>query len=97
MDTQADYVLELAAALVDERGEHYHARACGHRREDGLWDGWLEFHHHDGKTIVRTERETTQPNRADLEYWATGISPVYLEGALRRADTSGLLDTPSLH
>jgi hypothetical protein len=34
---------------------------------------------------VRSSRETTQPNRADLEYWATGLTEVYLEGSLRRA------------
>ena len=30
-------------------------------------------------------RETTQPNRRDTEYWATGLTYVYLEGALHRA------------
>ena len=34
---------------------------------------------------VRSGRETTQPNLTDLEYWAQGLTPVYLEGALRRA------------
>ena len=34
---------------------------------------------------MRTQRETTQPNLADLEHWATGLTPVYLDGALRRA------------
>jgi len=34
---------------------------------------------------VRSGRETTQPNLVDLEYWATGLTPVYLDGALRRA------------
>jgi hypothetical protein len=34
---------------------------------------------------MRTGRETTQPNRPDLLYWATGLTAVYLEGALDRA------------
>ena len=34
---------------------------------------------------IATGRETTQPNRTDTEYWATGLSEVYLEGALQRA------------
>jgi hypothetical protein len=34
---------------------------------------------------VRTPRETTQPNHADLIYWASGLSAIYLEGALTRA------------
>jgi hypothetical protein len=35
--------------------------------------------------VLRSARETTQPNLTDLEYWAQGLTPVYLEGALRRA------------
>jgi hypothetical protein len=35
--------------------------------------------------ILHTDRETSQPNRAALEYWADGLEPVYLEGALARA------------
>jgi hypothetical protein len=34
---------------------------------------------------VRSPRETTQPNRTDTEYWATGLGDIYLEGALRRS------------
>ena len=33
---------------------------------------------------MRSGRETTQPNLPDLEYRATGLTPVYLEGALQR-------------
>ena len=33
---------------------------------------------------LRSGRETTQPNLTDLEYWAQGLTPVDLEGALRR-------------
>ena len=36
-----------------------------------------------GETL-RSFRETTQPNLTDLRYWATGLTPVYLEGALER-------------
>jgi hypothetical protein len=53
--------------------------------DDGLWQGWIEFTPLGGGAPMRSGRETTQPNRADLVYWATGLSPVYLEGALRRA------------
>ena len=35
--------------------------------------------------MLRSARETTQPNRADALYWATGLTAVYLEGALDRA------------
>jgi len=68
-------------------GRVYTAQACGRERDDGMWEGWFEFMAHDGSAVLRSERETTQPNLADLEYWATGISPVYLEGALERTLT----------
>jgi hypothetical protein len=38
----------------------------------------------DGSTVLRTGRETTQPNRADALYWATGLTITYLDGALLR-------------
>jgi hypothetical protein len=65
----------------------YTAQVCGRERDDGTWEGWLEFVPDDGSAVVPTQRETTQPNLVDLEYWATGLTPVYLEGALERALT----------
>jgi hypothetical protein len=59
---------------------------CGEQRVDGTWEGWLEFHPSDiGQPILRTDQETSQPNRAAIEYWAGGLEPIYLEGALARA------------
>jgi hypothetical protein len=52
---------------------------------DGCWEGWIEFVPTGGGEPVRTSRETTQPNRTDTEYWASGLTPVYLDGALNRA------------
>jgi hypothetical protein len=68
-------------------GRVYIAQACGRQREDGIWEGWFEFVPEDGSAVLLSQRETTQPNFADLEYWATGITPVYLEGALERTLT----------
>jgi hypothetical protein len=34
---------------------------------------------------LRTDRETSQPNRISTEYWVSGLEPIYLEGALARA------------
>jgi hypothetical protein len=45
----------------------------------------VEFVPVDGGPPIRSPRETTQPNRVDTEYWATGLTTVYLEGALQRA------------
>jgi hypothetical protein len=71
----------------------YTARACGRLRHDGNWEGWIEFEPSDGTAVVRSPRETTQPNLAALEYWASGLTRVYLEGALERALTPPAVPT----
>jgi hypothetical protein len=76
---------EFEASVRDESGREYVARACGRECDDRHWEGWLEFVPLDGGAVVRSARETTQPNRVDTEYWATGLTPIYLEGALHRA------------
>src|SRR4051794_29955514 len=68
-------------------GRVYTAQVCGRVRDDGIWEGWLEFVPHDGSAVLRSARETTQPKASDLEYWATGLTPVYLRGALERTLT----------
>lgn len=78
-------LLTYQATLATPGGRTYRAQACGRDREDGKWEGWLEFLPDDATSIVRTNRETSQPNLVDLEYWATGVTPVYLQGALERA------------
>jgi hypothetical protein len=80
----AEVLIEFVNEL-EESGVVYEARACGRQREDGLWEGWIEFDPRGGTETVRTGRETTQPNEADLRYWATGLTGGYLEGALDRA------------
>jgi hypothetical protein len=70
--------------LALPNGRVYTAQACGRERDDGTWEGWLEFLPDDDSEVLRSRRETTQPTFAALEYWATGITPVYLEGALER-------------
>ena len=69
--------------VTDDSGS-YHARAVGRLAEDGMWEGWLEFSPAEGATLV-TGVESRQPERAHLAYWATGLTYVYLEGALVRA------------
>ena len=80
----AELLLEYGDT-VSLDGKSYMARACGGPMADGMWQGWLEFVPVDGGPPVRSARETTQPNRQDTVYWATGLTPVYLEGSLRRA------------
>jgi hypothetical protein len=81
----AETILQYNNAVPGPDGASYRARACGGQMDDGLWQGWIEFTPLGGGAPMRSGRETTQPNRADLVYWATGLSAVYLEGALKRA------------
>lgn len=76
---------DLKAVVVDELGHAHHASVVGLRRDDGLWDGFIEFRDEEEGSVHVTPRETTQPNVDGLVYWATGLSAVYLEGALERA------------
>jgi hypothetical protein len=80
----AELIQTYAETLRDAGGERYTARAFGEQRADGNWEGWLEFLSASG-SVRRTARETTQPNRGALEYWASGLEPIYLEGAFARA------------
>jgi hypothetical protein len=84
--TMAEVLAEFfEVVLVDDAGVKYRANACGGEMPDGTWQGWLEFKPLDGAPPIRSARETTQPNRVDAIYWANGLTPVYLEGALHRA------------
>jgi hypothetical protein len=66
-------------------GTIYEALIYGQSRVDGSWIGWLEFVPLSGGHVLRTARETSQPDRDALVYWAGGLEPLYLEGALERA------------
>lgn len=80
----AELLMEFAEPVANS-GITYKAQACGAPVSGNLWEGWIEFLPLDGGPLLRSGRETTQPNRDDAVYWATGLTPVYLEGALARA------------
>ena len=81
----AEVLVAFDVPVRDALGE-YSARAVGRLGNDGMWEGWLEFIPIDGSSeIVVGGVETTQPEREHLEYWATGLTHVFLEGALHRA------------
>lgn len=69
---------------VSHDGRLYRAHACGRERDNGQWEAWLEFEDLTSGEVLRSQRETTQPNETDAAYWATGLTPVYLQGALDR-------------
>lgn len=84
----AEVFLQYQTPLFGHNGRTYRARACGGKACDRTdrWHGWIEFWPllEDGSPI-RTARETTQPDRTCTVYWSTGLTPVYLQGALERA------------
>ena len=84
---------------VTGNGANYIVYICAEQRTDGTWEAWLEFHPTDkSKPLLRTDQETSQPSREATEYWALGLEPVYLEGALVRAQERAQQDptTPPL-
>ena len=81
----AEVLVEYTDLVLAAEREQYVARACGAETDSGRWQGWIEFTNRRTGEILRSGRETTQPNRTDTLYWATGLTAVYLEGALDRA------------
>jgi hypothetical protein len=75
----------LPDGFVDADGMRYIVRLYGHRRVDDTWIGWIEFEAADTGVTLRTGRETTQSNREQLTYWASGLEPTYFDGAFARA------------
>jgi hypothetical protein len=84
----SELIHEHSATVTGKDGMQYRACVYGEQRRDGTWGGWIEFvPAQDGATsrALRTGQETSQPDRKAVEYWAGGLEPVYLEGALSRA------------
>lgn len=80
----AEVFVEFEGTWEGPDGVAYEARVCGRGRDDGLWEGWIEFTPAGGGQTIATERETTQPNRDDAIYWASGLTWGYVDGALNR-------------
>jgi hypothetical protein len=91
----AETLARFETPVSDRYGRLYAAKACGRERDDRLWEGWIEFENTETGETLRSFRETTQPNLTDLRYWATGLTPVYLEGALDRILPKKVLRQPS--
>ena len=82
----SEVLVQFETIVAGPNGSPWTPRACGRARADGLWEGWIEFEPA-GATddAMRTSRESVQPNRDDLMYWAQGLTQTYLEGAMQRA------------
>ena len=79
----AEVLVRFTERMAADDGTSYLPQACGGIADDGLWEGWIEFV--SPSETLRTSRETEQPNRDALIYWAEGLTVAYLEGALDRA------------
>jgi hypothetical protein len=81
----AEVLINFTEPIQGKTGDLYYARVLGRRAPDGLWEGWIEFTLAGAEDSFNTRRETEQPKREDLTYWAQGLTVAYLEGALQRA------------
>jgi hypothetical protein len=79
-------VHERDLVITDQSGAVYsQIRVWAAPHTAGTWAGFIEFVNAAGGPNVRTDRETTQSTVAAVTYWATGLEPIYFEGALDRA------------
>jgi hypothetical protein len=93
----AEVLLQLKEPVSVSGGTFYTARVCGRAAPDGGWEGWIEFVPGDGSAVLRSQRETRQPDRDALVYWATGLTHVYLEGSLARTLEPPRPHRPAVH
>jgi hypothetical protein len=81
----SEVLIEYDTVLAADDGSRWIARACSRPGPGTVWEGWIEFVPLDpGSRPARSRRETTQPSREQVMYWATGLTPRYLTGALER-------------
>lgn len=80
-----DLVHTYSEVVRDPEGRGYAASVHALERIDGLWETWLEFSGVGREVSLRTRRESEQPDRRAVLYWASGLQPSYLDGALLRA------------
>jgi hypothetical protein len=67
-------MMQLSETVSDERGT-FHARVMARERDDGSWEGWLEFVRPDKESCgYATPIETRQHDRVTLERWASGLT-----------------------
>ena len=89
----AEVLVRFTERVAGADGASYLPQACGGIADDGLWEGWIEFV--SPSRTLRSPRETEQPNRDALVYWAEGLTVAYLEGALDRAVASRSVNVPA--
>jgi hypothetical protein len=83
-DEERPPAFDLPLRAIDRDGVEYQVRALAESESSGGWLGRLEFSAVD-RLRVRTASETTQSTPEAVGAWATGLGPLYLQGALERA------------
>lgn len=91
-----DLVHTYSEVVRDPEGRGYAASVRAKERIDGMWEVWLEFRGLGRDVTLRTPRESEQPNRRAVRYWASGLQPSYLDGALLRATRTRLVELRTL-
>jgi len=87
-----DLVHAYSEVVRDPEGRGYAASVHASERIDGIWETWLEFRGLGRDVTLRTRRESEQANRRAVLYWASGLQPSYLDGALLRATRTRLTE-----
>jgi hypothetical protein len=79
-------VLHAFRDPIEDRRGAFHGRVVGRQAGDGTWEGWFEFSPaNDTESLLVTAVESRQQTHLQLVRWATGLTPIYAEGALHRA------------
>lgn len=63
----------------------YVAQIWAREMGNGGWEAWIVFVPVATGLPRRTERDTIQTTRAAVEYWASGVTSIYLQGAFARS------------
>ena len=90
-----DVLYAFREPFEDPRGA-FTGRVVAHEAGDGTWEGRLEFvATADAARLLVTDVESRQQTHQQLLRWASGLTPVYAEGALHRARAAAPLHVPS--
>ncbi len=80
--TVYDFRRRLNVPAYASDGSEYITVVHGRMRDDGGWEGLLEFSPVTGGMTVRTNVQTTQSNAEGVVRWAVGLSRTHIEDAL---------------
>jgi hypothetical protein len=79
------YLLRRFDGHVHHAGVAYQPEAWGGPLDDHRWQGGVRFVAVETGLVLTTGRETVQSSLAGVAYWASGLRPAYLDGAIIRA------------